>query len=107
LLGQREVLNAERLSTNDHPVETVEGVFGTELHLDIVNEGTKDGGGEMGSEELSVGLVLEFGAEGSTLIGDREGLIQVESGLIEHETTDLEERAEESLEHMIRGKKRG
>jgi hypothetical protein len=71
-------------------------VFRTELHLDIVDEGTEDRGGKVGPEELSVGLVLELSAEGSTLIGDGEGLIQVKSGLVEHETTDLEEWAEKS-----------
>lgn len=49
LLGQLEVLDAERLSTNYHPIETIEGVLGTELHLDIVYEGTEEGGSEVGS----------------------------------------------------------
>jgi len=104
LLGQIEVLNAEGLTTDDHPVEAIEGVLGTELHLDIVNKGTEDGGSEVGSEELSVSLVLELSAEGSTLIGDRNGLIQVEGSLVEHETTDLEKGAEESLKEKIRGR---
>jgi len=101
LLGQLEVINAEGLPTNDHPVETIEGVLGTELHLDVVDKGAEDGGGEVGSEKLSVCLVLELSTEGSALIGDRDGLIQVESGLVEYETADLEKWAEESLRGRV------
>lgn len=100
-LGQLEVINAERLSTNDHPIETIKGVPWAELHLDVVKEGTEDGGSEVGSQELSVSLVLELSAEGSALIGNGESPIQIESGLVEHETTDLEEWAEEGLERKI------
>ena len=105
LLGQLEVVNAEGLSTDDHPVEAIEGVLGTELHSDVVNEGTEDRGGEVGPEKLGAGLVFELSAEGSALIGDRNGLVQVEGGLVEHETTNLEERAKESLERRVRKRK--
>lgn len=100
-LGQLEILDTEGLSADDHPVETIERVPGTEFDLDVVDKDAEDGGSEVGSEELSVCLVLELTAEGGTLIGDRGGLIQIESGLVEHKTADLEQWAEESLKDKI------
>lgn len=48
LLGLLEVLDAERLATDDHPIETIEGALGTELYVDVVNKGTENGGDEVG-----------------------------------------------------------
>lgn len=89
-----KIVNAQTFSADDHPIHSFEtsGKWGvTSPYLRKVGKSTEDAGSKVDTEQLRIAGGFEFFAESLALVSDGNGEIEIQSGLIEHETPDLKE----------------